>query len=85
MDVHLVDVPLQLLVHRGRIHLHPVRAGKRCNRVRIGGDQGGDVGTAIADHHRVGHQRVPLERGLDVARRDVLATGGDDQVLLAIR
>jgi hypothetical protein len=47
------------------------------------GDQRRQELAAIADHHRLGHQGVVLERGLDVLGRDVLAAGGDDDLLLA--
>src|SRR5690606_7518056 len=37
----------------------------------------------VADDHRLVNEGVVLDRHLDVLRRDVLPTGGDDDVLLA--
>src|SRR5947199_250965 len=46
-------------------------------------DQDHRVGTLVAVHHRLGDPAALLEVVLDVGRRQVLAAGGDDDVLLA--
>ena len=43
--------------------------------------QAGQVGAAVADHHGIGDVGGELELVLDFTRRDVLAAGGDDDVL----
>src|SRR5206468_8924327 len=47
-------------------------------------DQGGDVGPAIADDERLRDEWMHLEGVLEVLRRDVLATGSNENVLLAV-
>ncbi len=59
-------------------------AGPRRHRFRVGRQQRDDEGPTVADQHRVLHQRRLLERALHRLRGDVLAAGGDDQVLLAV-
>ena len=49
----------------------------------VEGDQGDQVGAAVADDDALGDQRVLLDLGLEVGRGDVLAAGGDDDVLFA--
>ena len=46
--------------------------------------QRGEVLLPIADDDRLRHDRDRLEHALDELRRDVLAAGGDEQLLLAI-
>ena len=59
---------------------------------RLGGDarrverqQRHDVRPAVADRHRLRDGRDLLEPALEVLRRDVLAAGGDQQLLPAVR
>ena len=47
-------------------------------------DQRGREAAPVADHHRLGDQRVLLEARLDRLRRHLLAAGRDEQILLAI-
>ena len=56
----------------------------RARRVRIEDDQRSHVWPAIADDCHLADQRVALEQVLQVGRRDVLATGGDNQLFLAV-
>ena len=48
-------------------------------------DQRREVRLAVPDHHQFGDIDARLEGSLDRLRRDVLASGGDEQVLLPIR
>ena len=87
--VHLLDVLLDRLADlrvRGQrlgILRQPVLLGERRRLLGVERDQGDEVGPAVADHHALRDQRVLLHLGLDVRRGDVLAAGGDDDVLLA--
>ena len=58
--------------------------GEFLDVLQIDHDDGGQVGAAVADDDGVGDVGRELELVLELARRDVLATGGDDDVLHAI-
>src|SRR5581483_1167153 len=73
--VHLVDELLHEL-----LRVSPAGG----NRVLVERDQGGDVRASVADDERLRDETRRLERVLEVLRGDVLAAGGDDQVLLAV-
>src|SRR5438128_1056124 len=49
----------------------------------VEGDQCDEIGAPVADDERLRDPGLVLEQVLDVLRRDVLAAGGDDDVLLA--
>ena len=51
--------------------------------IRIQGQQHANEGLAIAYHHGLGDKRVPAQDVLHRARRDILAAGRDNEVLLA--
>ena len=53
-------------------------------RPRLDRDQRREVRPPVADDERLRDERRRLEHVLDVLRRDVLAAGGDDDVLLAV-
>ena len=73
----------QRLVVGGREALRPAPLGQR---VGVQGDQGRCVVAAFGVHEHLAGQRTDrLELGLDRLRRDVLAAGGLDQVLLPVR
>ena len=52
-----------------------------CDVVLIDHDEAGQVVPTIADHDRVGDIGAELQQVLDRRRRDILAAGGDDDVL----
>ena len=66
------------------VKARPLRAGPVAHRVGLDPDQRDEELAAVADHHRLAHVRRDLEAVLDLRRRDVLAAGGDDHVLLAV-
>src|SRR5690606_3286706 len=81
--VDLVEVRLDRRAHRlvlvRRLGIDPHRR----DALRIEGDERREVFAAVADHDGLVDELVVLERGLEVLRRDVLAAGRDDDVLLA--
>ena len=80
LDAHAVAVDLvDDLLHE----LLRLAAGA-VDLVRVERDQRGDVRAAVADDERLRDEARRLERVLEVLRRDVLAAGGDDDVLLAV-
>ena len=50
--------------------------------LRVDRDQRGDERLAVADHHALADQRVQADLVLEHGRRDVLAAGGDQDLLL---
>ena len=80
LDAHAVAVDVvDDLLHE----LLWVSAG-RCDLGVVDRDQRGDVGPPVADDDRLRDEARCLQRVLEVLRRDVLAAGGDDQILLAV-
>ena len=80
LDAHAVAVDLVddllrelLRVASGRPYLVPLERDER-----------GDVRPAVADDERLRDEARRLERVLEILRRDVLAAGRDDQVLLPV-
>ena len=57
----------------------PYRGG-----LRVEHDQRADIRPPVADHARLPDKRVLLQQRLEVRGRDVLAAGGDDELLLAV-
>ena len=53
-------------------------------RLRVEHEQRGHVVAPVADRAGLADQRVPLQLVLDQGGRDVLAAGGDDQLLLPV-
>ena len=66
-----------------RLHLG-VDVGRRSATSGIERDQRRDVRLAVADDERLRDDSMRLQLVLEVLRRDVLAAGGDDDVLLAV-
>ncbi len=62
-----------------RLRVRPVP-----HRVELDADQGGQVRLLVADDDRLLDERRGLQGVLDLGRRDVLAAGGDDDVLDAV-
>ena len=56
------------------------QAGSASSSMR---DEAGDEGLLVADDHALADQRVRAQPVLEHGRRDVLAAGGDDELLLA--
>ena len=61
----------------------PVFSSQLRQRLRVDGDQRGDERLLVADHQALADQPVRAHPVLQHRRRDVLAAGGDDQLLLA--
>src|SRR5207302_6838129 len=61
------------------------RVGAAVELVLVQRDQGRDVRPAVTDDQRVRDERISLQQLLDVLRRDLLAAGGGDQILLPVR
>src|SRR5258708_17433112 len=80
LDAHpvAVDVVDELLYE-----LLGIAAG-RVDLGRIERDERGQVRATVADHERLRDEARGLERVLEVLRRDVLAAGGGDEVLLPV-
>ena len=87
VGVDLVDHVLDLGAHRvGAVQLLGIEVVLARERQRLLGverDQGHQVWAAVADHDRVRDPAALQEGVLEVGGRDVLAAGGDDDVLLA--
>ena len=60
-----------------------VRGQPLRQRLLVDGDQRGDERLPVADHHALADQRVRPDPVLQHRRGDVLAAGGDDDLLLA--
>ena len=61
----------------------PACSSQRGQRLRVDGDQRGDERLLVADDQALADQPVRADPVLEHGRRDVLAAGGDDQLLLA--
>src|SRR6195256_4388757 len=61
-----------------------VRSGLAFGDIALKGEERRDEGASVPEHHRLGDPSLTPELGLHGARRDVLPTGGLEQVLLAI-
>src|SRR6202165_1256256 len=85
LDV-LTDLSLQRVVRSELVHIsrQALRFGERRALLAIKRQQGGDERAPVTDRDRMRDERVLLPELLDVAGRDVLATGGDDEILLAV-
>ena len=89
--VHPLDLaPDQVLdllgpAQRGEVgERHVPLLGELGHRLVVDHDQAGEELALVADHHRVGDVGRELELVLDLGRGDVLAAGGDDDVLHAV-
>src|SRR4051812_9321696 len=76
LRVHAVDDLLHALLHVGR--------GQPVGHGRVERDQRRHVGPTVADDERLRDEWRGLERVLEVLRRDVLASRGHKDVLLAV-
>src|SRR6202049_3057722 len=74
---------LRVLRQRGDVLRQAVLAREHGDLLLIERDQHDRVGPRVAVHHRLGDPATLLEVVLDVRGRQVLAAGGDDDVLLA--
>ena len=63
---------------------NPLGPGPGTDGVLLDPDQGREVGPLVADHDCLSNERRCLQGVLQLRRRDVLAAGGDDDVLDAI-
>src|SRR3954454_21788069 len=87
--VDLLDVGLDrgldvgVLRQLGRVLGQVVLLGVFDRLFGVESDQCHEVGAAVADDDALGDQRVLLDFGLEVGGGDVLAAGGDDDVLFA--
>ena len=66
----------------GAHHRHLARRAPVCQAFRVQVDQGGDERPAVPDHHGLADQLVLADLLLQRSGGDVLAAGGDQQVLL---
>ncbi len=75
---------LRVARERRDVAVEPLLRGPLADLDGVEGDQRRRVGAPVADDERLRHEPGRLEVVLEVLRRDVLAAGGDDDVLLPV-
>ena len=68
----------------GRAGAESLRLGPGRQRRQVGHHQHDGKPAPVAQHDGVAHELAALDHALDRLRRDVLAAGGDDQILLSV-